>query len=87
MEGQTVNVCRCEHGEEITLGYGKVLTGIERDTTGTYNFYTRLLPVCSTRNIYSSTYGHSSLMLSGGRQYVDIHMEEYGIYDRSEQDA
>ena len=22
-EGQTFNVCRCEHGEEITLGYGK----------------------------------------------------------------
>ena len=26
-----MNVCRCEHGEEITLGYGKGLTGIERD--------------------------------------------------------
>lgn len=26
VEGQTVNVCRCEHGEEITLGYGKGLT-------------------------------------------------------------
>lgn len=51
VEGQTVNVCRCEHGEEITLGYGKGLTGIERDTTGTDNFYTRLFPVGSTRNI------------------------------------
>ena len=81
MEGQTVNVCRCEHGEEITLGYGKGLTGIERDTTGTDNFYTRLFPVGSTRNIDPSKYGHSRLMLPGGRQYVEIHTEEYGIYD------
>lgn len=87
MEGQTVNVCRCEHGEEITLGYGKGLTGIERDTTGTDNFYTRLFPVGSTRNIDPSKYGHSRLMLPGGRQYVEIHTEEYGIYDRYEQDA
>ncbi|WP_229068360.1 hypothetical protein [Bacteroides uniformis] len=87
VEGQTVNVCRCEHGEEITLGYGKGLTGIERDTTGTDNFYTRLFPVGSTRNIDPSKYGHSRLMLPGGRQYVEIHTEEYGIYDRYEQDA
>ena len=33
VEGQTVNVCRCEHGEEITLGYGKGLTSLERDTS------------------------------------------------------
>ena len=26
-------------------------------------------------------------MLPGGRQYVEIHTEEYGIYDRYEQDA
>lgn len=87
VEGQTVNVCRCEHGEEITLGYRKGLTGIERDTTGTDNFYTRLFPVGSTRNIDPSKYGHSRLMLPGGRQYVEIHTEEYGIYDRYEQDA
>ncbi len=36
VEGQTVNVCRCEHGEEkITLGYGKGLTSLERDTSNT----------------------------------------------------
>lgn len=28
VEGHTVNVCRCEHGEAITLGYDKGLTGI-----------------------------------------------------------
>lgn len=42
VEGQTVNVCRCEHGEEITLGYGKGLISLERDTSNTEKFYTRL---------------------------------------------
>ncbi len=65
VEGQTVNVCRCEHGEEITLGYGKGLTSLERDTTGTDNFYTRLFPIGSTRNIDPSKYGHSRLDASG----------------------
>lgn len=51
VEGQTVNVCRCEHGEEIALGYGKGLTELERDTSNTAKFYTRLFPIGSTRNI------------------------------------
>lgn len=28
VEGQTVNICRCEHGEEIILGYGNGLTSL-----------------------------------------------------------
>lgn len=87
MEGQTVNVCRCEHGEEITLGYGKGLTSLERDTSGTNKFYTRLFPVGSTRNIDSEKYGHSRLMLPGGQKYVELHTDEYGIYDHYEKDA
>lgn len=46
-----MNVCRCEHGEEITLGYGKGLTSLERDTSNTAKFYTRLFPIGSSRNI------------------------------------
>lgn len=87
VEGQTVNVCRCEHGEEIALGYGKGLTGLERDTSNTNKFYTRLFPVGSTRNIDAEKYGHSRLMLPGGRQYVEVHTDEYGIYDHYEQEA
>ncbi len=63
VEGQTVNVCRCEHGEEITLGYGKGLTSLERDTSNTAKFYTRLFPVGSTRNIDAEKYGSPRLML------------------------
>ncbi len=87
VEGQTVNICRCEHGEEITLGYGRGLTSLERDTGNTNKFYTRLFPIGSTRNIDAKKYGHSRLMLPGGRQYVELHTDEYGIYDHYEKDA
>lgn len=87
VEGQTVNVCRCEHGEEITLGYGKGLTSLERDTSNTAKFYTRLFPVGSTRNIDAEKYGSPRLMLPGGRKYIEQGVEEYGIYDHYEQDA
>lgn len=87
VEGQTVNICRCEHGEEIILGYGNGLTSLERDTDNTNKFYTRLFPIGSTRNIDAEKYGHSRLMLPGGRQYVELHTDEYGIYDHYEKDA
>ena len=50
-EGQTVNVCRCEQGEEVTLGYGKGLTGLECDMADNAKFYTRLYPIGSSKNI------------------------------------
>lgn len=87
VEGQTVNVCRCEHGEEIELGYGKGLTSIERDSGNTNKFYTRLFAIGSSRNIDAEKYGHSRLMLPGGRQYVEVHTDEYGVYDHYEKDA
>lgn len=87
VEGQTVNVCRCEHGEEIALGYGKGLTAIERDTTSSAKFYTRLFPIGSTRNIDPERYGYSRLMLPGGKQYVEVHTDEYGIHDHYEKEA
>ena len=87
IEGQTVNVCRCEHGEEITLGYGKGLTSLERDTGNTAKFYTRLFPVGSNRNIDAEKYGSPRLMLPGGKKYIEQGVEEYGIYDHYEQEA
>lgn len=86
-EGQTVNVCRCEHGEEITLGYGKGLTSLDRDTGNTAKFYTRLFPIGSTRNIDPEKYGSPRLMLPGKRKYVELHTDEYGIHDHYEREA
>lgn len=87
IEGQTVNICRCEHGEQLTLAYGKGLTSIERDTSNTEGFYTRLFPIGSSRNIDAETYGYSRLMLPSRKKYVELHTDEYGIYDRYEEDA
>ena len=87
IEGQTVNMCRCEHGEEITLGYGKGLTSLERDTSNTSKFYTRLFPIGSSRNIDAEKYGSPRLMLPGKKKYVEVGVDEYGIYDHYEQAA
>lgn len=87
IEGKTVNICRCEHGEELAIGYGNGLTELERDTSNTAKFYTRLFPIGSTRNIDPEKYGHNRLMLPGGLKYIELHTEEYGIYDHYEQDA
>ena len=51
IEGQTVNICRCEHGDLIELGYDNGLTGIDPDKADNVKFYTRLYPVGSSRNI------------------------------------
>ncbi|WP_294549506.1 hypothetical protein [uncultured Bacteroides sp.] len=87
VEGQTVNVCRCEHGEEITLAYGRGLTEIERDKADNAKFYTRLFPIGSNRNIDPEKYGHSRLQLPGGEKYVDVNTDKYGIFHHYEKDA
>lgn len=87
IEGTTLNICRCETGEELTIGYGNGLTSLERETGNTSKFYTRLFPIGSTRNIDAEKYGHSRLMLPGGEKYVEIKTDEYGIYDHYEQEA
>lgn len=87
VEGQTVNICRCEHGEEITLSYGKGLTELERDKADNAKFYTRLFPIGSSRNIDPEKYGHSRLQLPDGAKYVDVGVEKYGIFHYYEKDA
>lgn len=87
IEGETVNLCRCEHGEEITLGYDKGLTALDRDKADNAKFYTRLFPIGSSRNIDAAKYGHSRLMLPDGVKYVDVNVERYGIIHHYEQKA
>lgn len=87
VEGQTVNICRCEHGEAVRLGYRAGLKGIAPVKGDTSGFFTRLFPVGSTRNIDPSRYGHSRLMLPGGEKYVDTGTAVYGVYDCFEENA
>ena len=87
IEGETVNLCRCEHGNEVILGYNKGLTSLDRDKADNAKFYTRLYPIGSSRNIDATKYGHSRLMLPNGVKYVDVDIERYGIIHHYEQKA
>ena len=87
VEGQTVNVCRCEHGESITLGYDKGLTVVEPDRADNVKFYTRLYPVGSSRNIDPEKYGYSRLQLPDGQKYVEVNADKYGRVDHYEESA
>lgn len=87
VEGQTVNVCRCEHGEPITLGYNNGLLSIDPGKADNVKFYTRLWPVGSSRNIDAAAYGHSRLQLPGGKRYVEVNADKYGRVDHYEADA
>ena len=86
-DGMTVNVCRCEHGGELALGYGNGILSIERGTADNVKFYTRLFPVGSSRNIDPARYGYSRLQLPDGAKYVDVNTDKYGIIHHYEQDA
>jgi hypothetical protein len=87
VEGQTVNICRCEHGEPVSMGYDKGLTGIEPGTADNVKFYTRLYPVGSSRNIDREKYGSTRLRLPGGQKYVEMNADKYGRVDHYEADA
>lgn len=86
-EGQTVNVCRCEHGEPVTLGYNKGLTSIDPGKADNVKFYTRLWPVGSSRNIDPEKYGYTRLQLPGGQKYVEVNADKYGRVDHYEDAA
>lgn len=87
VEGQTVNICRCEHGEPVALGYDKGLLSIDPGTADNVKFYTRLYPVGSTRNIDREKYGYTRLQLPGGRKFVEMNADRYGRVDHYEQSA
>lgn len=87
VEGQTVNICKCEHGEPVALGYDKGLLSIDPGTADNVKFYTRLYPVGSSRNIDREKYGFTRLQLPGGRKYVEINADKYGRVDHYEQSA
>lgn len=87
VEGQTVNLCRCEQGEEVTLAYAKGLLSLSGDMADNAKFYTRLYPVGSTRNIDPEKYGHTRLQLPGGAKHVDVNVDKYGVWHHYEADA
>ncbi len=89
IEGETVNLCRCEDGEEVTLRYGESLLSLDRDEADGVKFYTRLFPIGSSRNIDREKYGSTRLQLPGGAKYVDMPelVAKYGVFHHFEQEA
>lgn len=86
IEGMTVNVCRCERGDEVTLSYDNGLLSIERDSADNVKFFTRLFPIGSSRNIDAEKYGSSRLLLPSRAKYVERNTE-LGIVEHFEQTA
>lgn len=86
VEGYTMNLCRCEHGDMLELGYGKGLLNVSKDSNDNAPFFTRLYPIGSTRNIDPKVYGGSRLHLPGGAQYVEQNTD-LGVVEYSEETA
>lgn len=85
-DGMTVNLCRCEYGDEAVLGYDNGLVSLERESADNVKFFTRLFPIGSTRNIDPDEYGYSRLQLPGRRSYVEQNTQQ-GIVEHYERDA
>ena len=86
VEGYTLNLCRCEHGDMLELGYGQGLLNVSKDSNDNAPFFTRLYPIGSTRNIDPKVYGGSRLHLPGGAQYVEQNTD-LGVVEYSEETA
>ena len=86
-DGTTVNLCRCERGEPVTLSYNNGLVSLYRDAADNVKFFTRLFPIGSTRNIDPEKYGHTRLQLPDGSKYVDRDIDRYGIIHHYEKEA
>ncbi len=85
-DGMTVNLCRCEYGDEAVLGYDNGLVSLERESADNVKFFTRLFPIGSTRNIAPEEYGYSRLQLPSRRSYVEQNTQQ-GIVEHYERDA
>ena len=74
MDGEYLNLTKCVHGESVALGYGQGLkAGLTQNESGSNAlFFTRLIPVGSSKNIDRSKYGYSTLQLPGREKYIDV---------------
>lgn len=84
-DGFTFNLSRCEHGEPVELGYMRGLTSLaQSENSDSVKFFTRLIPLGSTKNIDPSRYGFSRLQLPDRSKYMDRNTN-YGLYEHVEE--
>lgn len=86
-DGFVMNLSRCECGEKVELGYLQGLTSLtQSENSNDVKFFTRLIPLGSTKNIDASRYGFSRLQLPDKEKYVDRNTH-YGLYEHVEEAA
>lgn len=86
-DGFTMNLSRCERGERVPLGYMQGLTSLtQTENSDDVKFFTRLIPLGSTKNIDRSRYGYTRLQLPDKSTYVDRNTQ-YGLYEYVEEAA
>lgn len=86
-DGFKMNLTRCERGERVSLGYMKGLISLtQAENSEDVQFFTRLIPLGSTRNIDRSRYGYTRLQLPDKAKYVDRNTQ-YGLYGHVEEAA
>lgn len=86
-DGFYINLCCCERGERVELGYMQGLVSLtQTENSDDVKFFTRLIPLGSTRNIDRSRYGFSRLQLPDRARYVDRNTG-YGLYEHVEEDT
>lgn len=88
MDGEYLNLSKCVRGESVSLGYGEGLkSGLtQNENTNAVKWFTRLIPVGSSKNIDKSTYGYANLQLPGREKYIDINTQ-YGLKEYREEAA
>lgn len=88
LDGEYLNIGKCEHGERVTLGYMKGLkTGLtQNENSNSIKWFTRLIPVGSTKNIDSSKYGYTHLQLPSRDKYIDLNIQ-LGLKEHREEAA
>ena len=86
-DGFKINLTRCEHGDLVTLGYMQGLTSLtQSENSEDVEFFTRLIPRGSTKNIDKSRYGFYRLQLPNRAKYIDRNTQ-YGLYEHVEEAA
>lgn len=88
MDGEYLNLSKCLRGEYVSLGYGQGLrNGLTQNENSTSaKWFTRLIPVGSSRNIDRNKYGYSTLQLPGRKKYIDINTQQ-GLKEYREESA
>lgn len=88
LDGEYLNIGKCEHGERVALGYMKGLkTGLtQNENSNSVKWFTRLIPVGSAKNIDPSKYGYTHLQLPSRDKYIDLNTQ-LGLKEHREEAA